>query len=108
MAGSYGWLIVPALRPWSSAPRSNRARYNAEKVVAAFSGRLRRSLDLATMQDDLASAVQLAFQPVRISVWLPPGAAAEPRPPRAPLTPARPVTLPERCTGNVCPSPLAG
>ena len=52
---------------------SNRARYNAEKVVAAFSGRLRRTLDLATMQDDLVSAVQLAFQPVHISVWLPPG-----------------------------------
>ena len=61
--------------------RFNRARYNAEAVVAAFTARLRQTVDLDTVRADLAGAVHQAFQPAHISVWLPPGApAASPAP----------------------------
>jgi len=51
--------------------RFNRARYDAEAIVAAFTARLRRSIDLDTLRGDLASAVHEAFQPAHVSVWLP-------------------------------------
>jgi hypothetical protein len=50
--------------------RFNRARYNAEAVVAAFTARLRQTVDLDTVQDDLVGTVSLAFQPAHVSVWL--------------------------------------
>jgi hypothetical protein len=53
--------------------RFNRARYDAEMVVAAFTARLRQTVDLDTVQGDLVSAVDAAFQPAHVSVWLPPG-----------------------------------
>jgi hypothetical protein len=58
--------------------RFNRARYNAEAVVTAFTGRLRQTVDLETVQDDLVTTVHQAFQPAHISVWLPPGISVEP------------------------------
>jgi hypothetical protein len=58
--------------------RFNRARYNAEAVVAAFTMRLRQTVDLDTVQDDLTATIQQAFQPPHISVWLPPGISVEP------------------------------
>ena len=51
--------------------RFNRARYDAEAVVAAFAARLRGTIDLDTMRGDLADAVREAFQPGHVSVWLP-------------------------------------
>jgi hypothetical protein len=57
----------------------NRSRYNAEMVVAAFTARLRRSVDFDTVQGDLVSAVDEAFQPAHISLWFSPGTSAEPR-----------------------------
>jgi hypothetical protein len=70
--------------------RFNRARYNAEAVVAAFTTRVRQTVDPATVQDDLAATVHQAFQPAHISVWLPPGISVEPLRQHitAPLTPA--------------------
>jgi hypothetical protein len=38
--------------------------------VAAFAGRLRESVDLASIQNELAAAVDQAFEPTHISVWL--------------------------------------
>ena len=58
--------------------RFNRTRYNAEAVVAAFTMRLRQTIDLDTAQDDLVATVHQAFQPAHISVWLPPGISVEP------------------------------
>ena len=52
--------------------RFNRARYDAEIVVAAFTARLRQTVDLDTVQGDLVGAVDAAFQPSHVSVWLPP------------------------------------
>jgi hypothetical protein len=50
--------------------RFNRARYNAEVVLAAFTARLRGTVDLDTVQDDLVHAVQRALEPALVSVWL--------------------------------------
>jgi len=52
--------------------RFNRARYDAEMVIAAFTARLRQTVDLDTVQGDLVGAVDAAFQPAHVSVWLPP------------------------------------
>jgi hypothetical protein len=51
--------------------RFNRSRYDAEAVVGAFTARLRRTIDLDTIQGDLVGAVHEAFQPAHVSVWLP-------------------------------------
>ena len=51
--------------------RFNRARYDAEAIVAAFSARLRRTIDLDTIRGDLVGVVHEAFQPAHVSVWLP-------------------------------------
>jgi hypothetical protein len=51
--------------------RFNRSRYNAEAVIAAFTARLRDTVDFDTVRDDLASAVHQAFEPAHVTVWLP-------------------------------------
>ena len=50
--------------------RFNRARYNAEAVVAAFHARLRQTIDLDAVRDDLVGTVHQAFEPAHASVWL--------------------------------------
>jgi hypothetical protein len=52
--------------------RFNRSRYDAEKLVAAFTGRLRHTVDLDAVRDDLTGVVEQAFQPAQVSVWLAP------------------------------------
>ena len=59
--------------------RFNRARYDAETVVAAFTARLRHSADFDTVQGNLVSAVHEAFQPAHIWLWSAPRNSAEPR-----------------------------
>jgi hypothetical protein len=51
--------------------RFNRARYDAEAVVATFSARLRQTVDLDAVRDDLVGTVDRAFQPAHVSMWLP-------------------------------------
>jgi hypothetical protein len=50
--------------------RFNRAHYNAEAILAAFTARLRGTVDLDTVQGDLMAAVQLALEPAHVSVWV--------------------------------------
>jgi hypothetical protein len=50
--------------------RFNRARYNADKTVAAFAARLQDALDLDAVQDDLADVVHQALEPAHVSVWI--------------------------------------
>jgi hypothetical protein len=50
--------------------RFNRSRYDAEALVAAFTGRLRHTVDLDAVRDDLVGVVERAFQPTQVSVWL--------------------------------------
>ena len=64
--------------------RFNRSRYDAEAIVAAFTARMRRTIDLDTIQDDLVGVVHQAFQPTHASLWLPDAR------PHATQAPARP------------------
>ena len=50
--------------------RFNRARYDADNIVAAFAGRLQDAAALDSVQDELASTVQNALEPAFLSVWL--------------------------------------
>ncbi len=63
--------------------RFNRARYNAEAVVAAFAARVVQTVDLEMVQNDLIGVVQETFEPTRASVWLS-RARPEPSAPRPP------------------------
>jgi hypothetical protein len=50
--------------------RFNRARYDADRTVAAFAARLQDAVDLDAVQADLATAVQQTLEPAHISVWI--------------------------------------
>ena len=50
--------------------RFNRARYDADRTVAAFAARLKDEVDLDSVRDDLAGVVQHALEPAHISVWV--------------------------------------
>jgi Flp pilus assembly protein TadB len=50
--------------------RFNRATYDAEATVAVFAGNLKGAVDLDSVLDQLASAVQEALEPAHISVWI--------------------------------------
>ena len=50
--------------------RFNRARYDADQMVAAFAARLKDVVDLDAVQVDLAGAVQRALEPAHVSVWM--------------------------------------
>jgi hypothetical protein len=49
--------------------RFNRARYDADQMVAAFAARLKDAVDLDAVQADLASVVQQALEPAHVSMW---------------------------------------
>jgi len=48
----------------------NRARYDADQNVAAFTARLKDAMDLDSVQGDLAAVVHRTLEPVHVSVWL--------------------------------------
>ena len=50
--------------------RFNRARYDADQMVAAFSARLKDAIDRDAVQADLASVVQRALEPAHVSMWI--------------------------------------
>jgi hypothetical protein len=50
--------------------RFNRAHYNAEETVAAFTERARDAADLDTLGADLVQIVQQAIAPAYVSLWL--------------------------------------
>jgi hypothetical protein len=52
--------------------RFNRARYDAESTVAAFAARLKDTVDLDSVRDDLAGVVHQALEPAHLSVWIRP------------------------------------
>lgn len=55
--------------------RFNRARYDADAVVAAFTLRLREAVDLDTVRGELLLAVDRAVEPAHASVWIRPPSA---------------------------------
>ena len=50
--------------------RFNRARYDAERIVAAFAGRLRDEVDLGQLRTEITAAVDHTVQPIAVSLWL--------------------------------------
>jgi hypothetical protein len=56
--------------------RFNRARYDAEAIVTAFTMRLRDAVDLDTVRRELLVAVDGAVQPTHASVWIRPRSRA--------------------------------
>jgi hypothetical protein len=49
--------------------RFNRARYDADQIVVAFAARLKSTVDLHSVRDDLATVVDQALEPARVFVW---------------------------------------
>jgi hypothetical protein len=50
--------------------RFNRARYSAERMMAAFAARLTEELDADAVTEDLARSVHAALEPAHVSIWL--------------------------------------
>ena len=50
--------------------RFNRAHYDAEETVAAFTERARDAVDLETISGELVQIVQHAIAPAHVSLWL--------------------------------------
>jgi hypothetical protein len=50
--------------------RFNRARYDADQMVAGFAARLKDTVDLDSVRDDLASVASQALEPAHVSVWI--------------------------------------
>jgi len=50
--------------------RFNRARYDADRIVAAFAAGLQGAVDLTTLRGSLADTVQRSLEPAHLSVWL--------------------------------------
>jgi hypothetical protein len=49
--------------------RFNRARYDADQMVAAFAARLKSAEQLHSVQADLVSVIQRALEPAYVSMW---------------------------------------
>jgi hypothetical protein len=52
--------------------RFNRARYDADATVAAFTGRLRDAVEIDAIRADLLDAVNRAVEPTHATVWIKP------------------------------------
>jgi len=48
----------------------NRARYDAEQAIAAFTARLQDAVDLDAVSADLSAVVQAALEPAHLTVWV--------------------------------------
>jgi hypothetical protein len=65
-------LFTP-LRRWVQRAvdrRFNRARYDADRMVAEFATRLMDAVDLDAVRADLAAVVYQALEPAHVSVWV--------------------------------------
>jgi len=49
--------------------RFNRARYDADEMVAAFAVRLKDAVDPDTVRADLTGVIQRALEPASVSMW---------------------------------------
>jgi len=63
--------------------RFDRARYDAERVVAQFSVPLREQVDLDVLGADLLGVVNRALAPEHMALWLNESAQSERREPAA-------------------------
>jgi MFS family permease len=53
--------------------RFNRARYDADRTVAAFAARLTSAIDVDATRAELVQVVQAVLEPAHVSVWIRPG-----------------------------------
>jgi hypothetical protein len=49
--------------------RFNRVRYDGDRMVEAFAGRLKDAIDVEAVRADLAGVVSKALEPTHVSVW---------------------------------------
>jgi hypothetical protein len=50
--------------------RFNRARYDADRMVAEFAARLKDAVDLDSVRADLAGVISQTLEPAHVSVWI--------------------------------------
>jgi hypothetical protein len=50
--------------------RFNRARYNADRTIAAFAARLQDAVDTDAVRHDLTTVVHSSLEPAHVSLWL--------------------------------------
>jgi hypothetical protein len=50
--------------------RFDRARYDADRIVAVFADRLRDRVDLATVRADVDAVVRETVAPTTLGLWL--------------------------------------
>ncbi len=50
--------------------RFDRARYDAERIAAAFAERLRSQVDLGSVTDDLMTTIGGSLTPASVMIWL--------------------------------------
>ena len=50
--------------------RFNQARYDADRIVTAFAARLKDTVELESVRNDLASVVHQTLEPAHVSVWI--------------------------------------
>jgi hypothetical protein len=65
-------LFTP-IRRWVQSRvdrRFNRVRYDADQIAAAFAARLKDTVDLSSVRDDLTGVVSRALEPAHVSVWI--------------------------------------
>jgi len=50
--------------------RFHRARYDADRTIAAFAVRLKDAVDLDSVRDDLTAVVHQVLEPAHVSIWM--------------------------------------
>ena len=83
--------------------RFNRRRYDAARMIQAFSGRLRQQVDLEALTGELLAVVEQTMQPTRISLTDPPHTTPWAHPAVRHRQPLGPTELVPRTSGHCQP-----